>query len=483
MPSPRSASRVFGASEVAAPSLLRGLAAPQGGTPVERRAAEILIGLGAEAGGAGRPAVEIQGDLEDDGRLPGLPAGVATQALALALAAATVDAELHGQAVGVSAPGVLAQLYLPAVMAAAYGALPARHCPPPLAVGSGAVQADLGAEGSAESFATMVAALDEGERRDPERLAAAAQVWRLPVLPYRSAERGVRGEVAVAARATGSPGAERRGVLDLTAMWAGPLASWLLAAAGDRVEKVEPTVRLDGMRALDGRGIHPPGADPASGGASAMFNALNRGKRRLDLDLREPAARRELLDRAAGCDLVLESFSPRVLGNLRIGHEVLAAASPGITVISLPALPPDSAAAGWVAYGAGVHAIGGLGETDTGFAAPAFAYPDALAGLQAYLLALAVRFGRARGDWAGGHLVAPMSAALPPPGSGAGGLTLPAGGADRLGADLLREGGAAEFAPLVDAAGSHRYPRSPFRGGATVAERAAPTFEPVMAGG
>jgi hypothetical protein len=447
---------------------------------------------------------------------------VVEHALALAHAAAAVDSALGGRPVEVSATGVLAQLYLPAVMAASYGAPPARHCPQPIPVGPGAVQPDLGAEGAAESFEALLGTLAPEDREDPERLAAAAQLWRLPVLPYRAAERGVRGEVAVAARATGSesgrygeaavgaqrdgrsgdrlPCDERHGVLDLTAMWAGPLATWLLAAGGDPVWKVESRARLDGMRALDGRGIHPPGADPVSGDASAMFNTLNRGKRRLDLDLREPAARRELLDRAADCDLVVENFSPRVLGNLRIGYEVLAAASPGITVISLPAMPPDTPFADWVAYGAGVHAIGGLGETGDGLRAPAFAYPDVLAGLHAHLLALAVRFGRAHGNWSGGHLVAPMTAALPPatnrggpppagssvgrdvptdhvtrraPGAFVVGAHMPNqrrtqgfSDADRLGARLLDGGDPDEFVALTDGAGTHRYPRSPFRSGA-----------------
>jgi hypothetical protein len=551
-----------------APPLLRGLGVPAGATPAERRAAAILAALGAElrpdpqmrsslvrdtepttnaptSGSGDRGDEPLRGLLADGAEpFPGLPAGVVEQALALALAAAAVDGALRDRSVDVSAPGVLAQLYLPAVMAASYGAPPARHCPEPLPVGAGAVQADLGAEGAAESFKTLLGSLSPEEREDPERLAAAAQLWRLPVLPYRSGGRGVRGEVTVAARASGpggearpadppardpvgdrrdepagapregAPAADRRGILDLTAMWAGPLASWLLAAGGDRVWKVEPQVRLDGMRALDGRGIHPPGVDAESGEASAMFNALNRGKRRLDLDLREPEARRELLDRAADCDLVLENFSPRVLGNLRIGYEVLAGASPGITVISLPALPPGTAESDWVAYGAGVHAIGGLGETDAGFRAPAFAYPDVLAGLHAHLVALAVRFGRAHGNWAGGHLIAPMSAALPPrdafvacPAYGnkrrtqglvdvgqhgamvaaghAGarsGLAAPPADADRFGASLSVDP-AADFVTLTDGAGTHRYPRSPFRSGPAPDESPAPALHTVAARG
>jgi hypothetical protein len=472
-------------SDVPLPALLRGLMVPAGRTPLERRAAQILGGLGAEPRERShqvRDAEPSTNATADEPDLPGLPAGAAEQALALAAATAVVDGALSGSDVEVSAAGVLAQLFLPAVMAASYGAPPARRCPPPLPVGTGAVQADLGAEGAAESFGTLPATLSPEDRVDPERLAAAAQLWRLPVLPYREAGKGVRGKVSVRAREGGTPGAERRGVVDLTAMWAGPLASWLLAAGGEAVWKVESRVRLDGMRALDGRGIHAPGADPGGGDASAMYNALNRGKRRLDLDLREPDARRELLERAAECDLVLENFSPRVLGNLRIGYEVLAAASPGVTLISLPALPPDAVEADWVAYGAGVHAVGGLGETEAGFRAPAFAYPDVLAGLQAHLLAAAVRFGRAHGNWSGGHLIAPMSAALPMPAAGSGDLSASAAAVDAFGARLLADGDAA-FVTLADGAGTHRYPRSPFAPAAAAEESPAPALHASLARG
>ena len=398
--------------------------------PAARSAGALLAELGAalepgpgggvrlkvdRSGGAPLPVRLLDGEAVA-GDLPGLPPGVGERAAGLALAGAALAACLAGEGADVCGPALLAQLYLPAVLAASYGAPPARRCAAPLPVGGGAVQADLGVAENARNFETLLETAPAARRSEPEALAREAQEWRLPVLPYRRRGAGVRGGLAVAAtRTAAAPGREPRRVLDLTSMWAGPLATWLLASAGDSVLKVESEARLDGMRALDGRGIHPPGADPAAGNASGMYNALNRGKRRLDLDLREEDAREALLAALAGCDLAVESFSPRVMPSLRLDHGVLDAHSPGITLISVPALPPHGPYGSWVAFGAGVHAIGGLGEAAAAFAAPAFAYPDVLAGLCAHAVALAARYGRRHGHWRGGHLKVPISAALPAP--------------------------------------------------------------------
>ncbi len=396
------------------------------------------------------------------GGLPGLPPGVGERAAGLALAGAALAASLAGERVDVCAPALLAQLYLPALLAASYGAPPARRCAAPLAVGGGAVQADLGVAENARNFETLLETAPAALRSDPEALAREAQEWRLPVLPYRRRGAGVRGSLAVAAARTAvAPGWEPCGILDLTSMWAGPLATWLLASAGDTVLKVESEARLDGMRALDGRGIHPPGADPGAGNASGMYNALNRGKRRLDLDLRDVDAREALLEALGGCDLVVESFSPRVMGNLRLDHGVLDSRSPGVTLISVPALPPRGPYGSWVGFGAGVHAIGGLGEAAGAFAAPAFAYPDVLAGLSAHAVALAARYGRRHGHWRGGHLKVPISAALPGPVAARSRWWEPGEEPDELGAELA---GTVARDLVEDGAGTHSYPSTPLLG-------------------
>ena len=86
-------------------------------------------------------------------------------------------------------------------------------------------------------------------------------------------------------------------VLDLTSLWAGPLAGGLLVAAGCRVVKVESVARPDGARR----------------GPAGFFDLLNGRKEHLSLDLPAAPAVEQLRKMIAGADLVLESSRPRVM--------------------------------------------------------------------------------------------------------------------------------------------------------------------------
>jgi crotonobetainyl-CoA:carnitine CoA-transferase CaiB-like acyl-CoA transferase len=198
---------------------------------------------------------------------------------------------------------------------------------------------------------------------DAEDLAARAQECRLPVTPYRSGPAAWSWAPPVVARSRElDPGDVR--VLDLTAMWAGPLATAQLAAWGASVTTVEPPFRPDGLRR-----------------SPRQFAALDVGKRRVSWDLRVPVDRARFEDAVGAADVLVESFSSRVMANLGYPREVLHRINPGVALVSVRAFPPSSAEASWVAFGRGVHAASGLGIVE-GRPAPAqLAYPDALAGL------------------------------------------------------------------------------------------------------
>jgi crotonobetainyl-CoA:carnitine CoA-transferase CaiB-like acyl-CoA transferase len=246
-------------------------------------------------------------------------------------------------------------------------------------------------------------------------------------------------------------------------MWGGPLATWLLAGAGADVHKVEPAARVDGTRAIDGRGIHPPGADPRQGDASALYNALNRGKRRRALDARHD--REDLAALAKSSDLVIDNFSRRVMTNLDLGPAPLQAANPMVATVSMPAFPAGHR---WqVAMGPGVHAATGLGDLGDGrVGVPVVAYPDPLTGLAVFATAVAALVAARRGRPPGHQEVtlfgctAGLAASSP-----AGGLVAQR---DRdLGRRFLEDArmtriGAWET--VDDGAGRHRYPAPPFRG-------------------
>ncbi len=265
----------------------------------------------------------------------------------------------------------------------------------PLAVGHGAVHADL-IDSDHEVLARLRALLAASCPLDPETLAAEAQNWRLPVTPYRqlsglppdqrpldrqrpgSDPRDARIVEESGPWAPGSPWARQPVVVDLSTLWAGPLATSLLADLGARVVKIDPDCRPDGFRE------HP-----------TLYRSLNQAKEIVDLDLRQPDDRRSFEALVRRADLVVSSFSRRVMPNFGYGPDQLRALNPTLATLSIVAYPAGSAEQDWVAYGPGVHATSGLAassvQAETGgpirYQATPIAYPDALAGLAAFAAA------------------------------------------------------------------------------------------------
>lgn len=94
-------------------------------------------------------------------------------------------------------------------------------------------------------------------------------------------------------------------VLDFSGLVPGPLASLVLADAGADVVKVERPGTGDDMRAL----------------APLDFENLNRGKRSIVVDLKDPAAVEALAPMIADADILIEQFRPGVMNRLGLGYE------------------------------------------------------------------------------------------------------------------------------------------------------------------
>lgn len=119
-------------------------------------------------------------------------------------------------------------------------------------------------------------------------------------------------------------------ILDLTRLLPGPVATMHLADFGADVIKVEDTGAGDYLRDFEPRATNARGAR-----VNPAYEALNRGKLSIALDLKQAAGREALLKLVDGADALLESFRPGVLGRLGLGWDVLHARNPRLVLCSI----------------------------------------------------------------------------------------------------------------------------------------------------
>jgi alpha-methylacyl-CoA racemase len=125
-------------------------------------------------------------------------------------------------------------------------------------------------------------------------------------------------------------------VLDLSRLLPGGFCSLLLSDFGADVIKVEDTGMGDYVR------WSPPYYEGAEDSAkSALFLALNRGKRSIRLNLKTAEGCEALLRAAREADVLLESFRPGVLARLGVGYEALRAVNPGIVYCAITGYGQD----------------------------------------------------------------------------------------------------------------------------------------------
>jgi crotonobetainyl-CoA:carnitine CoA-transferase CaiB-like acyl-CoA transferase len=180
-------------------------------------------------------------------------------------------------------------------------------------------------------------------------------------------------------------------VADLSRVLAGPLCTMTLGDLGADVVKVE---RPDGGD--DTRGWGPPFVDEGA----TYYLALNRNKRSVTLDLKDPgdlALARELCLRA---DVVVESFRPGTAERLGLGYDAIAAASPGVVYCSISAFGTGERAAALPGYDLLLQAMSGLmsvtGEPDGRPLKVGAPLVDVMCGLHAAIGVLAALRARER---------------------------------------------------------------------------------------
>jgi crotonobetainyl-CoA:carnitine CoA-transferase CaiB-like acyl-CoA transferase len=113
-------------------------------------------------------------------------------------------------------------------------------------------------------------------------------------------------------------------VLDVTQVMAGPYCAMLLCDMGARVIKIEPPAG-DSTRAMAG----------SIGTDSAAFNAVNRGKLGVVIDLQQAAGRDVFRRLARTADVLIENYRPGVMQRLGLDYATLAAENPRLVYASI----------------------------------------------------------------------------------------------------------------------------------------------------
>ena len=113
-------------------------------------------------------------------------------------------------------------------------------------------------------------------------------------------------------------------VLDVTQVMAGPFCAMLLCDLGADVIKVEPPSG-DSTRQMPG----------AVAGDSPSFNAVNRGKRSVVLNLKTSGGRDAFVRLARSTDIVIENYRPGVMAALGLDYPTLSALNPRVIYASI----------------------------------------------------------------------------------------------------------------------------------------------------
>jgi len=141
-------------------------------------------------------------------------------------------------------------------------------------------------------------------------------------------------------------------ILDLSQVVSGPMAAGWLADQGAEVIKVEPP-----------HGDPVRGLGPAKGDLSSAYIQINRGKRQVVLDLKDPAAKKAVQRLIERADVLVENFRPGVMDKLGLGWEAARGLNSRLIYCSITGYGPDGPYAPLRAYDPMVQASSGLAAT------------------------------------------------------------------------------------------------------------------------
>ena len=149
-------------------------------------------------------------------------------------------------------------------------------------------------------------------------------------------------------------------VIEFCEVASGPYCGMLLADMGADVIKVEKKAGGDAMRAW------PPLTD----GFSENFASVNRNKRSLALNLKDPADQKHARDLILSADVVVENYRPGVMAKNGLGPEAMLLEKPGLVYCSISAYGQTGPRSGEGGFDLTIQAVAGVmsvtGEPDGG---------------------------------------------------------------------------------------------------------------------
>jgi len=194
-------------------------------------------------------------------------------------------------------------------------------------------------------------------------------------------------------------------VLDLTRVWAGPVAARILADLGAEVISIVAASMLVDVPVTEEvaklLGTYPdnrPGDHPWN--RNSMANDFARNKLGITLDLSTDAGIDVFRRLAAVSDIVLENYSPRVMPNFGLSYDDLKQLNPSIILCSMPGYGDNGPYRDYISFGTNLYPFGGLsslmGYPGEGPMMSGNAYPDPVASFNAANAILTALFYRKR---------------------------------------------------------------------------------------
>ena len=146
-------------------------------------------------------------------------------------------------------------------------------------------------------------------------------------------------------------------VVDLSAFWAGPVATNLLRVLGAELIKIESHIRLDGMRWASGL---PIPIEDKLWEWSPVYHGANAGKRVINLDLNSETGRDIALKIIADADVIIENYSPRVTESWGFTWENIHALNDQAIFVRVPAYGTGGPWRDWVGFAMNMEQVSGL---------------------------------------------------------------------------------------------------------------------------